>query len=71
MTNRVIPDIDIYRTASVLIDSHGDGALLEAMYRIEQYRRIGNRHGMAVWGRIADAVETLQIPPDLATQTLH
>lgn len=67
----MISEIDIYRTANVLIGQHGGKALLEAMNRIEQYRRIGNTKGMQVWGRIADAVETLQMPAHLSTKTCH
>jgi hypothetical protein len=67
----MILEIDIYRTANVLIGQHGGKALLEAMNRVEQYRRIGNAKGMEVWRRIADAVETLQMPPHLSTQTRH
>ena len=66
-----IPDIDIYRSATVLIGQYGGGALLEAMNRIEKYRAIQNESGMNVWRRIADAIEALQIPPDLSTQTMH
>ena len=67
----MISDIDIYRSANVLIGQHGDGAILEAMKRLEQYRSIGNTHGMNVWRRIADAIEILQMPPHLSTQTCH
>jgi hypothetical protein len=67
----MISEIDIYRTANLLIGQHGGGALLEAMDRQEKYRRIGNSNGMDVWRRIADAIETLQIPAHLSTQTTH
>ena len=66
-----IPEIDIYRSATVLIGQYGGGALLEAMNRIEKDRAIQNESGMAVWRRIADAIETLQIPAHLSTQTAH
>jgi hypothetical protein len=66
-----IPDIDIYRSATVLIGQYGGGALLEAMGRVERYRRIGSDQGMTVWRRIADAIETLQIPAHLSSQTTH
>lgn len=67
----MITEINIYRSASILIRQYGEGALLEAMSRIERYRQIGNTGGMSVWRRIADAIETLQIPPHLSTQTTH
>jgi len=67
----MIREIDINRTANVLIGQYGEAALLEAMHRVERYRRIGNSSGMDVWRRISDAIETLQIPPRLSTQTIH
>jgi hypothetical protein len=67
----MISEIDIYRTANVLIGQYGAGALLEAMKRIGLYHVIGNEKGEAVWRRIADAVESLQMPPHLGTGTTH
>ena len=67
----MISGIDIYRSATVIIAQYGDGALLEAMNRVELYRGIGNSSGMDVWRRIADAIETIQIPAHLSTQTTH
>ena len=67
----MIEEIDIYRSATVLIRQYGERALLEAMDRLKKYRRIGNVGGTDVWRRIADAIETLQIPSHLSTQTVH
>ena len=67
----MIAETDIYGSATVLIRQYGERALLEAMDRLEKYRRIDNTGGMDVWRRIADAIETLQIPPHLSTQTTH
>ena len=67
----MIEEIDIYRTANVLIREYGEGALLEAMNRVEIYRAIGNDQGMAVWRRISDAVENIQMPANLTTQTIQ
>jgi hypothetical protein len=68
---RMITDLDIYRSAGILIKKHGAGALLEAMNRIETYRAAGDNDGMAVWQRIADAVEALRIPAHLTTETIQ
>lgn len=67
----MIAERDIYRSANVLIGQYGDRALLVAMHRIESYSRIGNEKGKAVWRRIADAIEVLQISPVLSTHTTH
>jgi hypothetical protein len=52
----MVAEIDMYRSAKVLIEQYGNGALLEAMHRIERYRRIGNESGRRVRNRIADAI---------------
>jgi hypothetical protein len=67
----MIPDLDIYRTANVLIGQSGGRALLEAMYRLELYRAIGNEKGASVWRRIADAIEALQMPAHLSAGAVH
>lgn len=67
----MIEEIDIYRTANVLIGQYGEGALLEAMDRLEKYRAIGNNQGMAVWRRISDAIENIQMPANLTSQTIQ
>jgi hypothetical protein len=67
----MIQDIDIYRSAKIIMDQYGEGAVLEAMNRLEKYRLIGNNSGMNVWRRIADAIETLQMPAHLSTHTTH
>jgi hypothetical protein len=66
----MIQDIDIYRTANVIITQYGEHALLEAMSRIERYRAFGNDSGMRVWERIADAIEWMQMPASLSAETV-
>ena len=67
----MIEEIDIYRSANVLIGQYGDGALLEAMSRLERYRATGNAQGMTVWRRIADAIENIQMPANLTSQSIQ
>ena len=64
-------DLDIHRTAKVLIDQHGEDALIEAMKRVEGYRQKKNETGMRIWNRIADAIEWLQMPENLTGETVH
>lgn len=64
-------DIDIYRTAKIFIDQHGDAALMQAMNRIESYRAHNNQNGMHVWERIANAIEWMQMPPNLTGDTMQ
>jgi len=49
-------DIDIYRSAKLLIDQHGQGAVLEVVRRADALRDEGNLDGQAVWLRVGAAV---------------
>ncbi len=49
-------DLDIYRTAKVLIDRYGDGASLHAASRADELLDKGDMEGRAVWIRIQEAM---------------
>jgi hypothetical protein len=49
-------DLDIYRTAKVLIDRYGDGASLHAANRADELLDRGDMEGRAVWAPTHDAV---------------
>jgi hypothetical protein len=49
----LIPDLDIYRAASVLIDQHGADALIEAAMRVDELLDKGDLDGRAVPGSSA------------------
>ncbi len=53
-------EIDIYRTANVLIHQHGEGAALEAAQRADAMLEKGDMAGAAVWRRVLKAVEEMQ-----------
>ena len=53
-------DLDIYRSANVLVREHGDGAALEAAQRADAMLERGDMDGCAVWKRIAAAVCEIQ-----------
>jgi hypothetical protein len=59
----VIPDLDIYRAANLLIDRHGGDALIEAARMIDRMLDLGDPEGRQVWKRIKGAIEALQAPP--------
>ena len=48
--------LDIYRSASVLLNRYGDGASLHAGNRADEMLEAGNMDGRALWTRIYDAV---------------
>ena len=53
-------DLDIYRTASVLIREHGKGTALEAAQRADAMLERGDKEGAAVWRRVLKAVDEMQ-----------
>ncbi len=52
-------DIDIYRTANILIREHGDKATIQAAMRADEFLNIGDRDGQRVWMRIVEAIDQL------------
>ncbi len=56
----MIPDLDIYRSARVLVKQHGADAPIHAAMRADELLEAGDLEGVAVWKRILRAVEELQ-----------
>ncbi len=54
------PDLDIYRSAQVLVKQHGADAPIEAAMRADAQLEAGDLGGYAVWRRILRAVEELR-----------
>jgi hypothetical protein len=63
----VIPEIDIWRAAQLMLNRYGDNALAESMVRADELAAADDQNGAATWRRIADAVVQLanQTPPGL------
>jgi hypothetical protein len=55
----VIPEIDIWRVATLIIKRHGEHAKSQSEMRAEQLAASGDPAGAAVWRRITDAIEQL------------
>ena len=51
------PDIDIYRTANLLIKEHGETAKVEAAMRADKMLEKGSLNGQATWLRVLEAVK--------------
>ncbi len=62
-------DLDIYRSARLLIDQHGDEAAIRAAERADVMLDAGDLDGVAVWRRILDAIKQLQ--GDAPAGTVH
>ena len=56
----MIPDLDIWRSAKLLIDQYGNIAATEAAMRADEFLDQGNMDGKRVWMRIMQAVEELR-----------
>ncbi len=55
-----IDDIDIYRSAKLLIDKYGDKAAVIAIKRASQMLDADDVDGYAVWKRTLQAIEQLE-----------
>ena len=52
-------DLDIYRSAKLLVDQHGDEAPIHAAMRADELLGAGDLDGCAVWKRIVNATKEL------------
>jgi hypothetical protein len=56
----MIPDLDIYRSANLLVKQHGEDAPIEAAMRADAMLEAGDLDGYGVWKRVLRAVGELQ-----------
>lgn len=61
----MIPEIDIWRAATLMLKRYGDKALQESAARADELFTEQDHDGATVWRRITDAVGQLanEIPP--------
>lgn len=66
-------DLDIYRTANLLIKQYGnDGAWMNAAMRADELLEAGDMDGQRVWIRILDAVRELtDAEPQVEGEVVH
>jgi hypothetical protein len=62
---RVIPEIDIWRAANLMLKRYGEKALEESSACADELASGGDHNGAAVWRRIISAVVDLAntVPP--------
>ena len=53
-------DLDIYRSAKLLIDQHGEDAPIFAAQQADRCLETGDLDGKAVWMRVIAAIRELQ-----------
>ncbi len=56
----MIPNLDIYRSANVIMKQYGQDAAVEAAMRADAMLETGNLGGYTVWRRVLRAVGELQ-----------
>jgi hypothetical protein len=66
-----IPDLDIYRSANLLVKQHGEDAASEAAKQADAMLEAGDLDGYAVWKRILRAVEELQGTVPKSGEAVH
>ena len=64
-------DLDIYRTASVLIRDHGEDAALEAAQRADALLAKGATKGAATWRRVLRSVNEIERQEHHQNETSH
>ncbi len=64
-------DLEIYRSAKLLIDRHGDDAVIHAAMRADQMLEQGDLDGLAIWNRILRAIEELRAGKRPEGEKLH
>ncbi len=67
----MIPDLDIYRSANVLVKRHGEDAPIEAAMRADAMLDKGDLDGAAVWRRIVAAIYEMQRAEPMAGERRH
>jgi hypothetical protein len=56
----MIPEIDIWRIANLMMKCYGDEADIESAIRAEDLAEVGDWRGEAVWRRIIGAIGQLE-----------
>ncbi len=67
----MISDLDIYRSANVIIRQHGEDAPIEAAMRADTMLERGDLDGYAVWKRIVKTVDELLADRSSPDATIH
>ena len=65
-------DLDVWRSAKLLIEKYGDEAPIHAAMRADELLDKGDMDGLAVWKRILAAIEELlDTDPAEPEATIH
>lgn len=61
-----VSDLDIFRSANLHLDQHGDQAVTKARDMVQTMKGRGDHDGADTWLRIIVAIETMKRGPDRA-----
>ena len=67
----MITDLDIYRSANVIVKHHGEDARVHAAMRADAMLEAGDLDGFSVWKRILRAVGELQGTVPKSGEAVH
>ncbi len=67
----MIPDLDIYRSAALLVKHHGQDAPTHAAMRADATLKAGDLDGYAMWKRILRLIEALQGTVPKSGEAVH
>ncbi len=70
-TNQMPTDIDIYRSANLLIERYGEDASIHAAMSADAMMEKGDLDGYAVWKLIMRAVDELEAKERPGSAKLH
>ncbi len=71
LTLCLIPNLDIYRSANLLVQHHGEDAPIKAAMRADATLEAGDLDGYAVWKRILRLIEALQGTVPKSGEAVH
>ncbi len=65
------PDLDIYRSANLLVKQYGEDAPIHAAMRADATLKAGDPDGYAMWKRILLLIEALQGTAPKSGEAVH
>ncbi len=67
----MIPDLDIYRSANVIVKQHGQDAPIHAAMKADATLEAGDLDGYAVFKRILRTIEEIQGTEPKSGEAIH
>ena len=67
----MVDELDIWRSAKLLLDSHGANAGQVAQSKMDAMRVKGDAEGVVVWQRILAAISELRRERPIGNESLH